>query len=151
MHSFSRRRVNKTAQAALALLVDPKFIFWATHLRFFYRLVYKKAFDEVQFNHHRNAPALSGAAGPPVAWARAARGAVKQPGRANAKPQLDATVCAPLIKLLERHKCLGGLKGEAAAVAVHDLLAQADYWTTSSPTLRAGTRWRRSSTRSHAR
>ena len=56
---------NKTAQAAIALLVDPTFIFWATYMRLIYRLVYKQAFDDVQANHHRNAPAVSGPKGLP--------------------------------------------------------------------------------------
>ena len=39
-------------QPTLALLVEPLFIFWATHMRLLYQLVYKAAFDEAQYNHH---------------------------------------------------------------------------------------------------
>jgi hypothetical protein len=120
---------NKTAAATLATLVDPKFIFWATHMRLIYTFVYKSAFNAVQYNHHRNAPALAGPDGLPMQWAAALRKGVTQSNRTNSKPALSQTeaITAPLIKLLKRHKSLGGLKGEHASDAAADLLAQADH------------------------
>jgi DNA polymerase III epsilon subunit-like protein len=118
---------NKTAQTALALLVSPTFIFWATHMRLIYQLVYKKAFDEVQSNHHRNAPAVAGPSGLPVGWAASMRSAVKLPSRKGGKPQLDLVVAKPLVDLLQRHPCLGGLKGEVATAAANDLIEQAEH------------------------
>ena len=118
---------NKTAQAALALLVSPRFIFWSTHMRLIYRLVYKEAFDEVHFNHHRNAPAVAGPSGLPVGWAAAMRSAIKPPARKGGKPQLDPVIAKPLVALLERHPSLGGLKGEVAAAAANDLIEQAGH------------------------
>ena len=79
----------------MALLVSPTFIFWATEMRLIYQLVYKKAFDEAQFNHHRNAPAVSGPSGLPVGWATTMRSAVKLPTRKGGKPQLDPVVAKP--------------------------------------------------------
>ena len=111
----------------MALLVSPTFIFWATEMRLIYQLVYKKAFDEAQFNHHRNAPAVSGPSGLPVGWATTMRSAVKLPTRKGGKPQLDPVVAKPLITLLERHPCLGGLKGEVATAAANDLIEQAEH------------------------
>jgi DNA polymerase III epsilon subunit-like protein len=118
---------NKTAQTALALLVSPTFIFWATHMRLIYQLVYKKAFDEVQFNHHRNAPSVAGESGLPVGWAASMHSAVKLPARQGGKLQLDPTVAKPLVNLLERHPCLGGLQGEVATAAANDLIQQAEH------------------------
>jgi hypothetical protein len=80
-----------TAFKTRALLMDPKFIFWATHLRLIYTMVYKGAFDAVQFNHHRNAPALAGSDGLPLQWAAALRKGVVQSKRANSKPALSQT------------------------------------------------------------
>ena len=117
---------NKTARDTLALLVDPKFIFWATHMRLVYTLVYKRAFGAVQSNGHHAAPQLSGPNGLPVQWAAVMRGAVKQPARANGKKKLSDTVCAPLLELLGRHKELGGADGEYAAASIADFEAQAD-------------------------
>jgi DNA polymerase III epsilon subunit-like protein len=118
---------NKTAHAALALLVSPKFIFWATEMRLIYQLVYKQAFDQVQFNHHRNAPAVAGPSGLPVDWAAAMRSAVKLPKRKGGTPQLDPVVAKPLVTLLQRHPCLGGLKGKLAIAAANDFCEQAEH------------------------
>ena len=120
---------NKTAANTLELLVDPEFIFWATHMRAIYTFIYKGAFDAVQFNHHRNAPALAGPDGLPSQWAAALRKGVTQSTRASSNPALAQTeaICAPLIKLLKQHKSLGGLMGECATAAAVDLLEQADH------------------------
>ena len=120
---------NITAFNTLALLVDPKFIFWATHMRLIYTVVYKGAFDAVQFNHHRNAPALAGPDGLPIQWAASLRKGATQPQRANSKPTLSEmeAISAPLIKLLMRHKSLGGIKGDCASAAAADFLAQAEH------------------------
>ena len=122
---------NKTASSTYEILMDPEFLFWATHMRIIYTSVYKGAFDAVQFNHHRNAPALAGPDGLPIQWAAALRKGVTQAQRANSKPALSQSepICAPLIELLNRHKSLGGIKGECASAAAVDLLAQADHIT----------------------
>ena len=93
---------NKTAQATLKLLVDPTFIFWATHMRLIYTLVYKSAFSAVQANHHHAAPELAGPDGLPVRWAATFRSAVIKPARGSGKVSLSETVCAPLVALLRR-------------------------------------------------
>ena len=118
---------NKTATAVLALLVDPFFIFWATYLRFIYTRVYKRAFDEVQANHHHAAPALAGPNGLPMQWARSLRAAIVQPARAKGKPKLCESTCTALVALLKRHPQLGGLSGESAMEAIADLEAQAQH------------------------
>lgn len=124
---YSHLRLNeekhKTACATLALLVDPAFIFWATHLRLLYTLVYKGAFDAAQYNHHHNAPAMAGSDGLPIRWAEKLRAAVVKPSRAASKPCLEPSNAAPLLALLDRHPCL---KDEATAAA-NDFLAQADH------------------------
>ena len=91
---------NKTAQATLALLVDPNFIFWSTHLRFIYQLVYKQAFDDAHYNHIATRLKFLGLC-LPIQWAAAMRSAVKQPARKTGKPQLDTTVAKPLVSLLD--------------------------------------------------
>lgn len=118
---------NKTALATLAHLVDPEFIFWATHMRLIYALVYRPAFDAVQYNHHHSAPMLAGPEGLPTQWAATFRSAVVQPKRPNGKPQLAAAVAAPLLALLKAHPGLGGEKGELAQEAAADCLAQAAH------------------------
>ena len=120
---------NKQASNTLATLVDPKFIFWATHMRLIYTTVYKGAFNAVQFNHHRNAPALAGPNGLPMQWAAALRKGVVQSKRPNVNPALSETeaISAPLVKLLKRHRSLGGLKGDCASAAAADLLEQAEH------------------------
>jgi len=118
---------NKTAQATLKLLVDPTFIFWATHMRLIYTLVYKSAFSAVQANHHHAAPELAGPDGLPVRWAATFRSAVIKPARGSGKVSLSETVCAPLVALLRRHPSLGGLQGEVAAAVAADFEAQAAH------------------------
>ena len=83
----------------------------------------------MQFNHHRNAPALAGPDGLPTQWAAALRKGVTQPKTAKGKPALcdKAAITAPLIALLKRHTGLGGLKGECASAAAADLLEQAEH------------------------
>lgn len=116
---------NKSAAAALALLVDPKFIFWAMHLRFLFTLVYKRAFSEIGAHHHHSAPQLSGAKGLPVKWAAALCACVIQPQRANGKLRLNPSLCAPLVSFLRAHPCLGGETGDTALECASDLLQQA--------------------------
>ena len=117
---------NKTVVAALALLVDPEFIYWATHLRFVYTLVYKGAFDEVQYNHHRNAPALAGPSGLPMQWAARLRSAVEEGSRLSA-------VAKPLVAVLEQHEEALDVE-QLTADSAADLLKQAtlieDYFLT---------------------
>eukprot|EP00966_Prymnesium_polylepis_P181246 4198273-Prymnesium_polylepis.1 len=88
-------------------------------MRVIYTSVYKGAFDAVQFNHHRNAPALSGPDGLPFQWAAALRKGAEPPKSAKGMPTLAKTepICAPLIVVLTHHPSLGGLKGECASAA----------------------------------
>ena len=118
---------NKTAIETLARLVDPKFIFWATYMRIIYTLVYRPGFDAVQYNHHHSAPQLAGPDGLPTKWAAAFRSAVVMPARKGGKLKLNPEVCAPLLKLLERHTQLGGEKGALAQEAAQDFLDQAGW------------------------
>jgi len=120
----------KTATATLAFLVDPEFIFWATHMRVIYRLVYRDAFSAVQADGHHAAPALAGQDGLPMRWAAAMRSAVVQRegqrgGRVS--PTLNPVLCAPLVQLLDRHPLLGGHTGQCATEAAQDFLDQAEH------------------------
>jgi len=118
----------KTATATLALLVDPEFIFWATHMRMIYRIVYRDAFSAVQADGHHAAPALAGDDGLPMRWAAAMRSAVVQPtAGSRGMLMLSRTVCAPLVEMLERHPELGGLTGDHATAAAQDFLDQSDH------------------------
>mmetsp|Transcript_48501 Transcript_48501/g.134475 ORF Transcript_48501/g.134475 Transcript_48501/m.134475 type:complete len:1928 (+) Transcript_48501:54-5837(+) len=122
---------NKSALTTWETLNDPKFLFWATYMRVIFTSVYKGAFNAVQFNHHRNAPALAGPDGLPLQWAAALRKGVVPPKSAKGKPTLAKLepLCAPLVAVLTHHPSLGGLKGECASAAAEDLLAQAEHIT----------------------
>jgi len=93
-------------------------------MRLLYRLVYREAFNDVQRNRHHSAPQLAGPKGLPVQWVAAFRSAIDSTG---STPQLDPTVCTPLIALLNRHAVLGGRTSEIARAAAADLLEQAEY------------------------
>jgi hypothetical protein len=89
---------NQSACTALATLMDPTFIFWASHMRLLYTLVYKDLFSAVQANHHHAAPMLSGPDGWPAKWAVAMRAGVLPPpkNKKDGKPSLCPKVCEPL-------------------------------------------------------
>eukprot|EP00966_Prymnesium_polylepis_P289972 6698224-Prymnesium_polylepis.1 len=117
----------KTATKTHEILSQPTFIFYATLLRLEYTLVYKSAFKEVQRDHHHCTPLIAGPNGLWAQWRRTFEMAVSESKvRGVAKRSLDSTLCAPVLRVLDRFPELGGPTGEHAQAAIQELTAQLD-------------------------
>ena len=118
---------NKTAFAIHQKLIDPGFLFWATHMRLLHTMVYRSLFATVQSNQHHAAPLLAGPEGAPIKWAAKFRSAITIPDplrvSSSSEPLLndaEDAPSAPLLAHLKRHPSLGGIGGTIAKESAAD-------------------------------